>query len=226
MKIRLEKKNRILTDFIQIETDGHLLKIRTGKKGETNILNSTKHCGTSEKAIIELNLIKQEYIDNKYIEVNPKTKPTDFNGVYDKAKWHFGGDFPKELSNFQGYVHTGYYLVWIIEKGLFNLGTDESIIKEIDKVKKRKITGAEFFEKNLDGVLLDKDLTEKGNEFSYEYYEKGKFLNDYSEVLGKNLPTLYHIKDDWDNYDKLKPILEKRFNNWEKSRKRKWWMFN
>ena len=31
MKIRLEKKNRISTDFVQMEIDGHLLKIQSGK---------------------------------------------------------------------------------------------------------------------------------------------------------------------------------------------------
>src|ERR1700754_3717545 len=30
--------------------------------------------------------------------------------VFDKAKWHFGGDFPEDLDAFQGYVHTGMFL--------------------------------------------------------------------------------------------------------------------
>ena len=73
---------------------------------------------------------------------------------------------------------------------------------------------------------MDEDLNEKGNEFTFEYYEKGSFLKDYSEKLGKGFPTLYHIKDNWKNYDELKPILEKRFKNWEKSKKSKWWKLN
>jgi hypothetical protein len=174
----------------------------------------------------ELNKLKQEFIDKKYIEIEFQKRPNGFNGVYDKAKWHFGGEFPKELNNFQGYVHIGFYLTWLIEKGFFKYDNDEILIKEIEKIKNRKITGAEFFEKNLDGVLLDEDLTEKGNEFTFEYYEKGDFLEDYSEKLGKDLPTLYHIKDNWENYDELKPILEKKFKNWEKSKNRKWWKFN
>ena len=225
MNIRLEKKNRITTDFVQIEIDSHLLKIQSGKIGKSGISNSTKHCGTNEKAINELNKLKQEFIDKKYIEIETK-RPIDFNGVYDKAKWHIGGEFPKELNNFQGYVHTGFYLTWIIEKDFFNYDNNEILIKEIKKLKNREITGAEFFEKNLDGVLLDEDLTEKGNKFTFEYYEKGKFLDDYSEKLGKKFPTLYHIKDNWKNYDELKPILEKRFMNWEKLNKPKWWKLN
>ena len=226
MTIRLEKKNRITTDFVQMEIHGHLLKIRSGKLGKSGISGSTKHCGTNEKAINELNKLKQEFIDKKYIEIESQKKPNNFNGVYDKAKWHFGGEFPKELDNFQSYVHTGFYLTWIIEKGFFNYENNELLIKEIGKVKNREITGAEFFEKNLDGVLMEEDLNEKGNKFTFDYYEKGTFLEDYSEKLGKDFPTLYHIKDNWKNYNELKPILEKRFMNWEKSNKPKWWKLN
>ncbi len=223
MTIRLEKKNRVTTDFVQMEIDRHLLKIQSGKIGKSGISESTKHCGTNVKAINELNKLKQEFIDKKYIEIEIQKRPGGFNGVYDKAKWHFDGEFPNELDNFQGYVHTGFYLTWIIENGLFDTNGDEFLNSETSKVKKRKLTGAEFFERNLDGVLMDDDLTELGNEFTYKYYENGDFLEDYSETLGTDLPTIYHIQDNWENYEKFKPILNKRFKSWEKSKKPKWW---
>jgi len=31
--------------------------------------------------------------------------------VYDKAKWHYGGDYPKDLPIEQAFVHTGMFLV-------------------------------------------------------------------------------------------------------------------
>ncbi|WP_139959598.1 DUF7832 domain-containing protein [Flavicella sediminum] len=222
MTIRLEKKNRITTDFVQIEIDEHLLKIQSGEIDKSAISNSTKHCGTNEKAIKELDKLKQEFLEKKYIEVKTQMLPIDFNGIFDKAKWHFSGEFPKDLNNFQSYVHTGFYLAWIIEKDFFK-SENNGLLIEVEKVKNREITGAEFFEKNLDGVLMDEDLNEKGNEFTYAYYEKGSFLDDYTEILGKDIPTLYHVKDNWKNYDKLKPILEKRLKDWEKSKKSKWW---
>ncbi|MBO6620870.1 MAG: hypothetical protein JJ892_04470 [Balneola sp.] len=226
MRIRLEKKNRITIDFVQMEIDEHLLKIQSGKLGESGVSDSIKHCGTNEKAINELNKLKQEFIQKKYIEIKTQKRPSDFNGVYDKAKWHFDGEFPKELNNFQGYVHTGFYLTWIIENGLFDTNGDDYLNSEISKVKKKELTGAEFFERNLDGVLMDDDLTELGNEFTYNYYEKGNFLDDYSKTLGTDLPTLYHIQDNWENYEKFKPLLDKRFKRWEKSKKPKWWKLN
>ena len=59
MKIRLEKKNRVTTSFIQMEIDGHSLIVQSGKIGKSGIANSNKHCGTNDKAIKELNEIKQ-----------------------------------------------------------------------------------------------------------------------------------------------------------------------
>ena len=223
MNNRLEKINRKTTDFIQIEIEGHFLRVQSGKIEKGQVSNSTKHCGTNEKAIDEFNILKQEFLDKKYIEIKELDDSDDFNGVYDKAKWHIGGDFPKELDHFQAYIHTGYYLTWIIEKEFFKSESDGLIIKAIEKVKKREITGAEFFEKFLDGVLLDQDLTEKGNEFTHYYYEKGEFLEDYSEKLCEDLPTLYHIEDNWENYNKLKTVFEKRFKKWKRIKMRKWW---
>jgi len=226
MTIRLEKKNRTITDFVQLEIDGHLLKIQSGKIGKNTISESTKHCGTHAKALDQLDTLKQEYLNKKYVEVSSKKRPIDFNGVYDKAKWHFGGEFPEELDNFQAYVHTGFYLTWIIENGLFDTNGDEHLKSEISKVKMKEMTGAEFFERNLDGVLMDDDLTETGNEFTYNYYEQGTFLDDYSKTLGNDVPTLYHIQDNWENYKKIKLLLDKRFKRWKRSKKSKWWKRN
>ena len=123
-------------------------------------------------------------------------------------------------------MHTGFYLTWIIENELFETNGDDQLNSEISKVKKRQLTGAEFFKRNLDGVLMDDDLTELGNKFTYNYYEKGIFLEDYSKTLLTDLPTLYHIQDNWENYEKFKPVMDKRFKRWEKSKKPKWWKLN
>src|SRR6478735_390289 len=45
--------------------------------------------------------------------------------VYDKAKWHYEGDFPSNLSEKQAFVHTGMYLGWIIEENLYSKRSEE-----------------------------------------------------------------------------------------------------
>ena len=36
--------------------------------------------------------------------------------VYDKAKYHYSGDYPPDLPDEQAFVHTGFYLAWIIDR--------------------------------------------------------------------------------------------------------------
>ena len=225
MIIRLEKKNRVTTDFVQIETKDHLLFFHEGKVRRSSGIKSTKHCGTPEKANQEFEKLKKEYINKNYKEVNPKIRFDDFNGVYDKAKWHFGGDFPDELDSFQGHIYTGFYLTWLIENDLFENQNDPAIKAEILKIKNREITGANFYKEFLDGVFMDEDLTDVGIEFSYFYFEKGTYLDDYADALSDDLPSIYHIKDNWDNYKRIKVIVDKRFNKWKKSKNKKWWNF-
>ncbi|WP_237762969.1 hypothetical protein [Paenibacillus sp. A3] len=38
--------------------------------------------------------------------------------VFDKAKWHYEGDFPQELDVFHAYVPTGMFVAWVIKNDL------------------------------------------------------------------------------------------------------------
>jgi hypothetical protein len=44
--------------------------------------------------------------------------------IYDKAKYHYEGDFPQELPMEQAFVHTGMFLGWVIDNNLFKEITD------------------------------------------------------------------------------------------------------
>src|ERR1044072_7581684 len=53
---------------------------------------------------------QKELVEEKIKEVFQVTdfqeSPENTLEVYDKAKWHYTGDFPDDLEPFQGYVHT------------------------------------------------------------------------------------------------------------------------
>jgi hypothetical protein len=67
-----------------------------------------------------------------------------------------------------------------------------------------------------DGKFTDEDLNEEGNAFASEYFdlEKGAYLADYEATLGAGLRDLYHVSDTWENYERLKPILDRRLSEW------------
>ena len=136
--------------------------------------------------------------------------------VYDKAKYHYDGDFPAELEIEQGFVHTGMFLGWIIDHDLYSEWFDKELGGYAAAFKARDMTGAKVFEA-CDGVFMEDMLSEEGNGFARDYFdfERGKYLRDYGELLGKGLPTMYHVADTWANYEKLKARIDKRYREWK-----------
>jgi len=69
---------------------------------------------------------------------------------------------------------------------------------------------------NCDGKFIDENLNDQGNAFAAAYFdlENGSYLADYESVLGSDLPSLYHVPDTWQSFDRLKPTLDGRFSEW------------
>src|SRR5215510_7158559 len=114
--------------------------------------------------------------------------------VYDKAKYHYDGDFPSDLESEQGFVHTGMFLAWIVERNFYNnewFGPEMATY--LKAIKNREMTGAKFFEA-CDGVFLDSMLNVEGNAFAHHYFEfgRGEYLRDYAKalVVPNGLPTI------------------------------------
>lgn len=134
---------------------------------------------------------------------------------YDDASWHSGGDFPKDLPPNAAFTHTGLYLAWAVLADLGSKELSDDFEEELAKLSARLILPCEVY-RVMDGKLTDEDLSDEGNEFTKVYFELdvGQYLDDYREVLCRGLPTLYHVADSWENYDRLKPILDGRLAEW------------
>jgi hypothetical protein len=135
---------------------------------------------------------------------------------YDDATWHSGGDFPKDLPAKAGATHTGMFLAWAFLAGL----AGEIHVEEpdfFDMLRGRSITPADFFLSACDGKFTDEDLNSEGNAFAAAYFdfEKGSYLADYEATFGKDGPTLYHAADTWENFDRIAPLIERRFLAWK-----------
>ena len=136
--------------------------------------------------------------------------------VTDKAKWHYGGDFPEDLPQKNGATHIGMFLAWIINNDLQGEFFDDEMPDGIKELKSRKITGRDFLIEYCDEVLMGEEFTEDGLSFSEDYYE-GDYIFDYEKTLAENLPSVYHVEDTWENYDKLAPLIDKRFEEWKRN---------
>ena len=139
---------------------------------------------------------------------------------YDDASWHSGGDFPKDLGDDASFTHTGLYLAWALLVGFASDDFLDEWDDSLQALQSRTISPSQVF-KDMDGKLIDEDLSDEGNDFTAAYFdfEKGQYLKDYGEVLSVGLPTMYHVADTWANFDTLKPVLDRRLEAWRAQRK-------
>ncbi|MCX6313604.1 MAG: hypothetical protein NTX08_02570 [Sphingobacteriales bacterium] len=170
-------------------------------------------CSDPESAITKQKELVGEKIKEGFQITEFKETLENSIDVYDKAKWHFSGDFPQELDIFQGYVHTGMFLGWLINNGLVSKEFWSDNKEDIKAFEKRQLTGSQIYERCCDGVLMLDDISEEGNRFALAYFDfdKGQYLADYEKTLLQGAPSIYHIADTWENFDKLKKVLNKRF---------------
>ncbi|OPG94756.1 hypothetical protein B2I21_29950 [Chryseobacterium mucoviscidosis] len=142
--------------------------------------------------------------------------------VYDKAKWHYEGDFPKELESTQAYVPTGMFITWLIKNDMISKRIAKNDASDIELVKRNEMTGAQFYRKNWDGVLSSKELSDEADTFAREYLDIHKDLYtavDFTNILAVGLPTIYHVQDSMENYHIIEPMITERYREW-KSRQR------
>ena len=132
----------------------------------------------------------------------------------DRADWHYGGNYPSELPPENGGTHIGMYIAWIMLRDLASKELIQHAGDTYTWVLNREVTGRTLLLTKLDEKFFNQLLTPEGREFTRSYYETNGFANDYDRVLGGDLPTLYHVADTWENFDKLAPILDERLAAW------------
>src|SRR5579883_2595762 len=140
---------------------------------------------------------------------------------YDDASWHSGTDLADDLPAEAGATHIGMFVAWALLSGLGGslydgsgnrtYGGDRS--HDLRKLRMRLITPRTFFLDVCKGKFAAKDLNEKGKAFALVYYagKKARYLSDYGATLGKSGTTIYHVADTWENFDRLKPVLDRQF---------------
>ncbi len=135
--------------------------------------------------------------------------------VYDLAKNHFLGDFPASLPIEKAYLHIGIYMGWVINNDLYSEYFEDEASTEIYRFKRRDI-GCIILAEIWDGALNNELFSQIGNMFTYYYYAGGLYKQDYMDLLVKSHPTIYHVDDTWENFEKISVRITNRFNEWKK----------
>ena len=143
---------------------------------------------------------------------------------YDDASWHYGGDFPKDLPPEAGATHIGMFVAWCWLHGMAGTEILEDFPDIAHRVALRSATPGTLFLELCDEKFIDSDLNDEGNAFAQDYYDnesKGyrhKYYADLEKLAPQNFPSLYHLPDTWETFDKIAPVLDERFRHWRKSR--------
>jgi len=136
---------------------------------------------------------------------------------YDDASWHSGGKYPEDLSDEAAATHSGMFLAWALLADLGGRLHLDDFTAEYQRLGARQITPGRYFLATCDGKLTDQEFNDEGNRFASEYYDldSGRYLTDYADTFGDDLPSLYHVPDSWSSFDKMKDLLDQRFKEWQ-----------
>jgi hypothetical protein len=151
---------------------------------------------------------------------------------YDRIDWHSGGEYPDDLPPENGGIHIGMFLAWAFGQGMAGEVHREDSAKELEQLAKREITGLDFLIEAGDEKFWEMDLDERGNAFTIDYYydansafarQHGSYLDDYCHVFNRHAadhgfeyPSIYHVENTWENFERLKPVLDQRFAQWQR----------
>jgi len=148
---------------------------------------------------------------------------------YDDVSWHNGAaEYPKDLADEAAATHTGMFIAWALLSGLSGELHTKDMPDSVLRLQARSVTPGQFF-LECDGKFVDEDLNGEGNAFTQAYFDldKGRYLKDYDAVLCRGFATAYHVPDTWENFDKLKPLLDRRLAEWRRGElgRKPWWKF-
>ena len=148
---------------------------------------------------------------------------------YDRADHDYSTE-EESLPKGHAATHIGMFLAWAALHGLLNDFHQHNAGELVARLRGRQITGRQFFEAACKEQFAEKDLNVEGNAFAEYYYrdtagERGLYFEDYKKTLTAGLPSFWHVADTWENYEKIAPVITKRYEAWKNPPKKRWWQF-
>jgi hypothetical protein len=149
--------------------------------------------------------------------------------AYDRADFDYSTD-EEPLPKGHAATHIGMFLAWAVANGLENEWHRQRSADLLAKLKRREITGRQFFEAACGEKFSERDLSPQGNAFAVHYYadlagQRGAYFDDYKKVLAAGLPSFWHVADTWENYEKIDPVISRRYQQWANPPRKRWWQF-
>ena len=149
---------------------------------------------------------------------------------YDRANFDYSTE-ADPLPKGHAATHIGMFLAWAVINELHSDLLRDHYEELLAKLRRREITGRQFFEAACSERFSERDLNEEGNAFAQHYYvdetgKRGAYFSDYKKVLTADLPSFWHVANTWENYEKIAAVISRRYEEWKNpSRRKRWWQF-
>ena len=149
---------------------------------------------------------------------------------YDRANFDYSTE-ADPLPKGHAATHVGMFLAWAVINELHSDLLRDHYEELLAKLRRREITGRQFFEAACSERFSERDLNEEGNAFAQHYYvdetgKRGAYFADYKKVLAAGLPSFWHVANTWENYEKIAAVISRRYEEWKNpSRRKRWWQF-
>lgn len=146
--------------------------------------------------------------------------------VYDKAKYHYESIEEEDLPEEHASNHTVPILRWLIENNLMSDFFVNEGANPLANYKSGELTIHELYQW-WDTCLTSDMLNEEGNAFAKQYFDfsRGKYISDYKATLQGQLPSEYHIVYSDASYERLRPVIDRRYTEWRNASPKPWWKF-
>ena len=136
--------------------------------------------------------------------------------IFDKAKWHTEGKFPVGLAPEQGSVHIGFFLGWVVERGMESDLMKEDFADDLAQFRTGKISAPRLL-RITGGVLDDQLLDEEAVAFASDYYE-ASYVDDYLRAFPE-VESAYHVSDTPESFVRARAFLDRAYSSWKESKK-------
>jgi hypothetical protein len=112
-------------------------------------------------------------------------------------------------------VHIGLFLAWLVERDLLDVEwvARAGAARAIAAMRARE-EGCCALRDMTGGALAADMLSSEGRAFATAYYlpEYG-YARDYRRLFGRPADA-YAVEETWESYDRLRPVLERRYREW------------
>ncbi|QDT60173.1 hypothetical protein SV7mr_26900 [Stieleria bergensis] len=132
--------------------------------------------------------------------------------VYDKAKWHFEGRFPKGLPKSCAFTHGGFLVAWLLRRQFISERCIRDHSDAFDAFNDGKKSAGELYQ-SLDGVLESEMLTDHARRFASDYIEES-YLEDYEMLFEDMFPKVYDVPDNAEHLEMACEMLDTIYSEW------------